>query len=340
MILACTGFILFVILLLLLDLGVVNRRVHPILLHESLRRSAWWIALGVAFSFVIYDGYARHRFGSGIWPDAIDGRASDGPTAATKYLAGYVLEKALSIDNLFVIAVVFRFLAVPAELQHRVLFWGILGAMALRGVMIGLGVELIRHHHWVLYLFGAFLLVTGVRLLILRDKPPDPARHPIMLIARRLLPLTPRYHGARFITRESGRWMLTPLALALILVEVGDAMFAVDSIPAVFGVTADPLLVFTSNIMAILGLRSLYFALAGLMERFRYLKFSLAAILLLAGGKMLAGHWIHQLMGEYATLVFLAVVALLLGAGAGASVLHPNRSTDQFPSQTTGDQFS
>jgi tellurite resistance protein TerC len=237
-----------------------------------------------------------------------------------------VLEKALSIDNLFVIAVIFRFLAVPAEFQHRVLLWGILGAMALRGAMIGLGVGLIRHHHWVLYLFGAFLLLTGLRLLIRGDKSPDPAHDPIVRIARRFLPLTARYDGGRFVTRENGRRVLTPLALALILVEVGDAMFAVDSIPAVFGVTADPLLVFTSNIMAILGLRSLYFALAGLMERFHYLKFSLAAILLLAGGKMLAGHWIHQLMGEYATLLFLALVALLLGAGAGASVLRPGRS--------------
>lgn len=325
MVFACTGFVFFVILLLLLDLGFLHRRPQAISLRESLRWSALWIALGVGFCFVIYDGYARHRFGLGTWPDAIDGRASDGSTAAAKYLAGYVLEKALSIDNLFVIAVIFQFLAVPAEQQHRVLIWGVLGAMALRGAMIGLGIELIRHHHWVIYLFGGFLLVTGLRLLILRDKPPDPAHDPVVRIARRFLPLTPRYHGGRFITLENGRRLLTPLALALILVEIGDAMFAVDSIPAVFGVTADPLLVFTSNIMAILGLRSLYFALAGLIERFHYLKFSLAAILLLAGGKMLAAQWIHPLLGQYATLIFLAVVAIILGAGIWASMLRPIR---------------
>jgi tellurite resistance protein TerC len=326
MVLAYAGFVFFVILLIFLDLGILNRRPRAISLHQSLRWSALWIALSLAFCFVIYDGYARHRFGLGTWPDPIDGHLSDGSTAAAKYLGGYVLEKALSIDNLFVIAVIFRFLAVPPEQQHRVLLWGILGAMAMRGLMIGLGVELIRHHHWVLYLFGAFLLITGIRLLILPDQPPDPARDPLVRIARRFLPLTPHYHGGRFLTRENGRLVLTPLALALILVETGDAVFAVDSIPAVFGVTADPLLVFTSNIMAILGLRSLYFALAGLIDRFHYLKFSLAAILVIAGGKMLAGHWIHQLMGEYATLLFVALVALLLGAGAGASIRRPRRS--------------
>lgn len=323
MIFACTGFVIFVIILLALDLGVFNRRPRPVSLHQSLRWSAIWIALGIAFCFVIYDGYAHHRFGLGTWPDAIDGRPNDGPTAAAKYLAGYVLEKALSVDNLFVIAVIFRFLAVPPERQHRVLLWGILGAMALRGAMIGLGVELIRHHHWVLYVFGAFLMITGLRLLILRERAPDPSHDPLVRVLRRILPLTPRYDGGRFLTRENGKRLLTPLALALILVEMGDAMFAVDSIPAVFGITADPLLVFTSNIMAILGLRTLYFALAGLIERFHYLKFSLAAILLLAGGKMLAGHWIHSLMGGYATLIFLALVALLLGGGVCASMLRP-----------------
>lgn len=328
---AWIGFIFFIILLILLDLGVLNRRPHVISLHEAMRWSALWIALGVGFCFVILDGYAHQRVGLGTWPDAIDGRLNDGPTAAAKYLAGYVLEKALSVDNLFVIALVFRALAVPREQQHRVLLWGILGAMIMRGVMIGLGVELIRHYHWVLYLFGGFLLLTGVRLLILPERERDLEQQPLVRLARRFLPLTPRYHGGRFLTMENGRRVLTPLALAVLLVETGDAMFAVDSIPAVFGVTADPLLVYTSNIMALLGLRALYFALAGLMSRFHYLKFSLALILLLVGAKMLAAHWIHTLLGEYAILILLGLVALILAAGVVASLLFPARSSGQNP---------
>ncbi|HEY2584734.1 MAG TPA: TerC/Alx family metal homeostasis membrane protein [Tepidisphaeraceae bacterium] len=335
MLLVWTGFILFIILLLLLDLGILNRRPHAISMREAMRWSALWIALGVAFCFVIYDGYAHHRFGQGAWPDAIDGRLNDGPTAAAKYLAGYVLEKALSVDNLFVIAVIFRFLAVPAEQQHRVLLWGILGAMVMRGLMIGVGVELIRHYHWVLYVFGGFLLLTGLRLLILPEHPPDPAHNIIVRLARRFLPLTPRYHGGRFLTWENGRRVLTPLALALVLIETGDAVFAVDSIPAVFGVTADPLLVYTSNIMALLGLRALYFALAGLLDRFHYLKVSLALILLLVGGKMLASHWIHPLLGQYAVLVLLGLVALVLGAGVVASLAFPSTRKDIAPVPNT-----
>jgi tellurite resistance protein TerC len=329
MLVAWIGFILFIIFLVLLDLGILNRRPHVISMKEAMRWSALWIALGVGFCFVIFDVYAHHRFGLGTWPDAIDGRLNDGPTAAAKYLAGYVLEKALSVDNLFVIAVIFRALAVPREQQHRVLLWGILGAMIMRGVMIGLGAELIRHYHWVVYVFGAFLLLTGIRLLALPDHPPDPAHSFVVRLARRLLPLTPRYHGGRFLTIENARRVLTPLALAVLLVETGDAMFAVDSIPAVFGVTADPLLVYTSNIMALLGLRALYFALAGLLSRFHYLKVSLAVILLLVGAKMLAAHWIHPLLGEYAVLVLLGLVAVILGAGVVASLLFPAASNDR-----------
>ena len=322
------GFIFFVLLLVTLDLGFVNRRPHIIGLEDALRWSGLWIALGIGFCFVIYDGYAHHRFGLGLAFDPIDGRLSDGPSAAAKYLAAYVLEKALSVDNLFVIAVIFRFLAVPAKLQPRVLLWGILGAMVLRGVMVGVGVELIHRYHWVLYVVGGFILLTGLRLLFVHDRPIDPSHNPILRLARKLLPLTPRYEGGRFLTRENGQLMLTPLALALLLIEAGDAIFAVDSIPAVFGVTADPLLVYTSNIMAILGLRSLYFALAGLLEKFNYLKVSLALILVVVGAKMIARHWIHQLVGEYASLYLLGIIAVLLGAGIVGSILWRPRVTE------------
>jgi tellurite resistance protein TerC len=325
---AWSGFVLFIILLLLLDLGFLNRRAGAITLSQSLRWSILWVGLGVAFSIAVYDGYAHHRFGLGMTRDPVDWWYNDGLSAASKYLTAYVLEKALSVDNLFVIAVIFRFLAVPPEYQHRVLLWGILGAMVLRGVMIGLGVELIQHYHWVLYILGAFLLVTGLRLLFLAERPSDPSHSPILRIARKLLPLTPHFHGGQFLTVENGRRVFTPLALALLLVETGDAIFAFDSIPAVFGVTADPLLVYTSNIMAILGLRSLYFALAGLLERFRYLKWSLALILVVVGTKMIARHWIHQMAGTYASLYLLGVVALLLGAGIIGSILSPGEEGD------------
>jgi tellurite resistance protein TerC len=259
----------------------------------------------------------------GTTPDAVDGRFNDGPAAAGKYLTGYVLEKALSLDNLFVIAVIFQFLAVPAEHQHRVLFWGVFGAMVLRGLMIGIGVELVVHHHWVLYLFGAFLLFTGVRLLVVRERPPDPGRNPVMRLARRFLPFTARYHGKKLIAVEAGRKVLTPLALAMILVETSDVMFATDSIPAVFAVTADPLLVFTSNIFAVLGLRTLYFALAGLMQRFAYVKTSLSLILLLVGMKIIAGPWIKPMMGEYAIAYLLGAIGLILAVGITASLVLP-----------------
>lgn len=332
MVLALSGFVAFILLLLTLDLGLVHRRSSAITLKGSLVRSAVWIALGIAFALVIYDGYENHRLGLGAALDPVDGRANDGISAAGKYLTGYVLEKSLSIDNLLVMAVIFRSLAVPADQQRRVLLWGIVGALIARGAMIGIGVELIRRYHWVLYLFGLFLALAGFRLLASRRRPLDPVRNPILGMAQRLLPFTTRYRDGRFLTFENGRRVLTPLAIALILVETSDLVFATDSIPAVFSVTGDPLLVYTSNILAVLGLRALYFSVAGLFDRFRQVKIPLALILILAGGKMIAGRWLKQSAGEYASYYFLAVVALLLFAGIVASVL-PRR-----PSPTTGNE--
>ena len=314
------GFNLFIILLLALDLGFLNRRPRPMTLQQSLGWSFFWILLALTFTAVIYDGYENHRFGLGWSVDAVDGRLNDGASAVSKYLAGYILEKSLSADNLFVIAVIFRFLAVPPEHQHRVLFWGILGALLLRGLMIGAGVELVRHYHWVLYIFGILLLITGVRLLVGSGQAPDVSRNPILRLARRFLPVSDSYHGGRFWSIEHGRRVLTPLVPALLLIETSDLIFATDSIPAVFGVTADPLLVFTSNIFAVLGLRSLYFALAGLIERFRYLKVSLAIILVVIGVKMLAARWIGRAGGDYAGIYLLGLVVVLLGAGIIASL--------------------
>lgn len=330
------GFVLLILLLLVFDLSVLNRRAHAIRVKEALGWSALWITLGVAFSAVVYWAYSAHWAGLGTVPDAVDGRPNTGTSAALKYLTGYILEKALSVDNLFVMAVIFRFLAVPAEFQHRVLFWGILGALVLRGLMIGIGVELVTHFHWVLYVFGAFLLITAGRMLFLPERSPDPAHDPVFRIAQRVLPFTSAYHGPRFLGIENGRRTLTPLALAILLIETSDVVFAVDSVPAVFTVTADPLLVFTSNIFAILGLRSLYFALAGMVEKFHYLKAALALVLAVVGLKMIGAHWIRQLAGEYGSLYLLIVVAALLIVGVAASVLfpHPNQRNVQAAGAT------
>ena len=267
------GFLLLIGLLLALDLGWLGRKAHVISFREALTWSAVWIGIALSFSILVYAGYEYHWFGLGTTVDAVDLQKNDGITATAKYLTGYVLEKALSIDNLFVMAVIFRFLGVPAEQQHRVLSWGIIGAMAMRGALIAVGVELVSHYHWVLYVFGGFLLYTGVRMLVTHGQEPDPSKSLVVRLSRRLLPLTPNFHGKHFAARESGKLVFTPLALSMILIEGADLVFATDSIPAVFAVTADPLLVFTSNIFAVLGLRMLYFALAGLLDRFDISRF-------------------------------------------------------------------
>src|SRR5579859_1632169 len=319
------GFFLLIGLLLSLDLGWLGKKRHVISLREALIWSGVWIGVALGFTVLVYGGYEYHWFGLGTTVDAVDGRLNDGISATARYLTGYVLEKALSIDNLFLMAVIFRFLGIPAEQQHRVLSWGILGAMVMRGVLIAVGVELVLHYHWVLYIFGAFLLYTGVRMLVMHGQEPNPSKSLVVRLARRLLPLTQDFHGNRFVAREAGKLVLTPLALAMILIEGADVVFATDSIPAVFAVTADPLLVFTSNIFAILGLRMLYFALAGLMARFEYLKITLALILMLVGVKIIAGHWIREAMGEHAIFYLLAAVAVMIAGGIIASLVATRR---------------
>ena len=344
------GFITLILFLLALDLGVFHRKAHVVRMREALTWSAVWVALGLAFGVFVYFGYENHWLGMGDTVDAVDGRVNDGATATAKYLTGYVVEKSLSVDNVFVIAMIFGFLAVPAMYQHRVLFWGILGALVMRGVMIAVGAKLIAEFHWVLYVFGAFLLLTAAKMLLVKGGHADPSQSPIVRAARRLLPVTDRFHGEHFLVRAGsaasheaavpgapelrdeaverarpGAWMLTPLALALILVEATDLVFAVDSIPAIFAITADPFLVFTSNVFAILGLRSLYFALAGMMDKFRYLKVSLALVLAFVGGKMLAASWLKAAIGPNFNLYLLAVVLLTLAGGVVASVVANRR---------------
>jgi tellurite resistance protein TerC len=351
------GFLAFVLALLALDLGVFHRKAHVVSVREALGWSAVWISLGLSFSLFVYHGYENHWLGLGSTPDIVDrsadaplGKVNDGRTAVVKYLTGYVVEKSLSVDNVFVIAMLFGFFAVPAVYQHRVLFWGILGALAMRGLMIAVGARLIAEFSWVLYLFGVFLIVTAVKMLLMKTGHADPGQNLVVRLTRRLVPVTERFHGEHFVVRAGGNAsreaevsgdrilddaavakaapgsvMITPLALALVMVETTDLVFAVDSIPAVFAITADPFLVFTSNVFAILGLRSLYFALAGAIESFRYLKAALAVVLAVVGVKMLAHSWLKAWLGPSFNLYLLGLVLLILATGALASWLHRDR---------------
>lgn len=336
--------------MLALDLGVFHRRAHVVRVKEALGWSAIWMGLGLGFSVFVYFGYENHWMGLGAGLDAADGRMNDGRGAVVKYLTGYVVEKSLSVDNVFVIAMLFNFFAVPALYQHRVLFWGILGALAMRGAMIGAGAKLIAEFHWVLYVFGAFLILTAVKMLLTKTDHADPRHNLVVRATRRLFAVTDGFHGEHFFVRAGsaaasepaivggervedaavqsarrGALMLTPLALSLIAVEAADLVFAVDSIPAIFAITADPFLVFTSNVFAILGLRSLYFALAGMVDKFRYLKVSLAGVLGLVGAKMLAGEWLKDALGPQVNLYLLGAVVVILAAGVMASVVADRR---------------
>ena len=345
------AFLAFVLLMLALDLGVFHRKAHVVSVKEAIGWSALWIALGCAFAVVVYFAYDGQWFGLGTLPDPVDGLPNSGATAVEKYLVGYVVEKSLSVDNIFVIAMIFCFFAVPALYQHRVLFWGILGALAMRGAMIAVGARLITEFHWLLYLFAAFLIVTALKMLLMKTEHANLDDNAVIRLVRRWFPVTARFHGEHFVvragsaaSRESevpgapvqrdevvesagpGTLLLTPLALALILVETTDLIFAVDSIPAIFAITGDAFLVFTSNVFAILGLRSLYFALAGMIDRFRYLKPALALVLLVVGVKMLLAEWLKLALGRHFNLYLLAVVLGILALGVVASLLSGARS--------------
>lgn len=289
------GFVVFVLAMLVIDLGVFHRKAHQITLKEAGIWSAVWVALAAVFNAGVY-----LRFG---------------PDRALEFTTGYLLEKALAVDNIFVFVIIFSAFAVPAVYQHRVLFWGVLGALVMRAAFIFAGAALLAQFHWVIYVFGAFLIVTGLKMALFRNAEMDPGRNPVLRLVRRVLPITPAYEGDRFFVRHGGKLLATPLFLVLVMVETTDLIFAVDSIPAIFAVTTDPFLVYTSNVFAILGLRSLYFVLAGVMETLSYLKVGLAAVLVFVGIKM-------TIVDVYKIppLVSLAVIATLLGAAVAASL--------------------
>lgn len=300
--------------LLALDLGVFHRRRHVISIKEALAWSTFWISLGLSFSGAVFWIYENDLFGFGA--------SQSGGEALLQYLLGYVIEKSLSVDNIFVIALIFSYLGIPLEHQHRVLYWGILGAVLLRGGMIFAGVALLDRFAWMTYVFGVLLLLTAVKLLVDRHDNLEPQKNALVRLVRRFVKVRDTLDGGRFLSREGGVLALTPLGVALLVVESSDVLFAVDSIPAIFAVTRDPFLIFTSNVFAILGLRSLYFALAGMMERFRYLKMSLVFLLAFIGVKMLLLHH-HPIPG----VVSLAILGGILAVGILASILAPHRDT-------------
>jgi tellurite resistance protein TerC len=321
MLLMWVGFIAFVCLLLALDLGVFNKTEHAPSVKEALAFTAMTAALAVAFGGFIYEGYANHWAGLGTALDAVDGQYNGGRLAAVKFFTGYIVEMSLSMDNVFVIALIFEHLKVPSTLQHRVLFWGVLGALVMRGVMIGGGAALVARWHWVFYLFGAFLIVTAIKMLFAKEQEESPEEATIVRWLNSHFRVAKRFHGRHFVITEHGKKVITPLFVALVLVETTDLLFAVDSIPAIFAITTDAFLVFTSNVFAILCLRSLYFGLAGMIEKFRYLKVSLALILAFVGTKMIFADWLTEQLGERQNLIMLGVVASILAIGAVASLL-------------------
>jgi tellurite resistance protein TerC len=288
-------FTVFVLGLLALDLGLLQRRPRVLPFREAIGWYIFWVTLSIAFNIGLY-----------FWR---------GSQPALEFLTGYVLEVSLSMDNVFVFAVIFSYMAVRAEFQHRVLFWGIVGALVMRAAFIGLGVALVGRFHWVLYVFGVFLLITGAKLLREKTAAFHPERSPVLRLARKLFPITENYEGASFFVRRDGRRFATPLFLVLLLVETTDVLFAVDSIPAIFAVTLDPFIVFTSNVFAILGLRALYFVLAGAIRKFRYLRAGLSLVLMFVGVKMLV-------VGIYKlpTLLSLGIICGILAVAVVASL--------------------
>lgn len=326
MIWAWVGFIALVLVLLGLDLGVFHRKDHVIKTREALAWTGVWIVVALLFSIFIYFGYQNHWMGMGKQLDVIDKSYNNGASALVKYLTGYVIEKSLSVDNIFVIALIFSAFAIPPVYQHRVLFWGILGAIAMRGAMIGFSAQLVKYH-FVIWIFAGILILTAIRMLWAGDEEKDPHDTRTYRLAKRLFPFTANYYGHAFSAMENGKRVFTPLALALVMVETTDLIFAVDSIPAIFAITGDPYLVFTSNIFAILGLRSLYFALAGMMDKFRYLKIALAIVLLVVGVKMITAKWLKDWLGAGFNFYLLGLVFLILIIGVAASMLASHRET-------------
>ncbi len=292
-----------ILALLFLDLAVWNRKGGIIPFKQALISSVWWVLLAGAFAFFIH--------------------LRMGPSKALEFTTGYLVEEALSVDNLFVFILLFKYFKVPPEQERAVLFWGIIGALIMRGIFIVAGVALVTRFHWIMYLFGAFLVYTGFKLLRTDDGQADPSRNPVLKWSRKLLPVTDEYAGGKFFYRRGGRLVVTPLFIVLLIVETTDILFATDSIPAILAISNDPFVVYTSNVFAILGLRSLFFALSGMMKLFHYLNYGLAVVLMFIGAKMLVSFRYHL-----PTWVALLVIATALGISVLASLVFPQKEEE------------
>ena len=321
-----SAFLLFVLGMLALDLGVFHRKAHAVSVKEAFAWTMVWISLALAFCVGLYF-YAQ-------WKLPLDPRllgldhAALAKQMALEFLAGYVIEASLSVDNIFVFVVVLGYFAVPPQYQHRVLFYGILGALVFRALFISLG-ALLMQFHWVILLFGGFLILTGIKILFAPEKPIEPEKNPVLRLLRRLMPVTPGMHGDKFFVRLNGAWCATPLFVCLVFIEISDIVFAVDSVPAIFALTREPLIVFTSNAFAILGLRSLFFLLAGVMHKFRYLKYGLGVVLVFVGLKMV---WLNEAFGgKFPISWSLGIIGTVLGTAVLVSLLIPSRASATPP---------
>jgi tellurite resistance protein TerC len=315
------GFTGFVLLLLALDLGVFHRQAHEVSFREAAAWSVVWVTLALGFNFLLYQ-YALWKFPQEPRLTAIPGFDPAGAAwrVSLEFLAGYIVEKSLSVDNIFVFVLVFGYFAIPAKYQHRVLFYGIVGALIFRAIFIALGSALMQYH-WVVVVFGAFLIITGIKMMFAPEKGVEPDKNLLIRLFRRFVPITPELRGQRFFVRSSGVLHATPLFVALLFLEATDVIFAVDSVPAIFALTSEPLIVFTSNIFAILGLRALYFMLAGAIDKFHMLKYGLAVVLIFVGLKMV---WLNDLFGgKFPITLSLGIIAAIIAMSVVLSLLFP-----------------
>lgn len=310
------SFLVLIFILLALDLGVFNKKDHVFSVKEALLWTMFWIVLALIFNVFVYYAYTYNWLKIGEGGHHI----TSGGDAAMKFFTGYIIEKSLSLDNIFVIAMIFSYFKVPLQYQHRVLFLGILGALIMRGVMIIAGVALVERFNWMIYVFGAFLILTAIKMLTSKNEDFDPEKNLLIRMAKRFYPVSKNYEGHRFFTHIDGKKAITPMFLVLLVIESSDVLFAIDSIPAIFAVTTDPFIIFTSNVFAILGLRSLYFALAAMIDKFRYLKLSLVFVLAYVGVKMILSH-----VYPIPTYFSLSVIAATLTIGIVSSIIISKR---------------
>ena len=315
------SFIAFVLGVLALDLGVFHRQAHDVNFREALTWSVIWVATAVVFGLLFHE-FTIYRLQNCERLLAIPGfnPLEAAQRSTLQFFTGYIVEKALSVDNIFVFVVIFTYFNIPSKYQHRVLFYGILGALVFRCIFIALGSVLIQYY-WVVILFGVFLILTGIKVLLAPEKPVEPEKNPILKLLKKFLPVSPNLDGQKFFTKHNGVRMATPLLVALILVEISDIVFAVDSVPAIFAITKEPLIVFTSNIFAILGLRAMFFLLAGVVHKFRFLKYGLGLVLVFVGLKMV---WLNQVFGGHFPIGWsLGIISALIGGSILVSFLIP-----------------